>query len=88
MLRAFDIDPAHCARCEGSLAPIAINTRDDIVQRILSHAIGPGGSPAWDLGDEHMDDWVLGMDPEPPDVDAPQRGPPCDECVDPPAPDC
>jgi hypothetical protein len=30
---------------------------------------------------------VVGMDPEPPDVHVAQRGPPCDACVDPPAPD-
>jgi hypothetical protein len=71
-------------------------TRDDIVQRILSHLnlpaaptpMGPGGSPGWDLGDESTDDWVLGMDPVPPDVHVTQCGPPWDACVDPPAPDC
>jgi hypothetical protein len=68
-------------------------TRDDVVERILSHPnlpaapIGPGGSLAWDLDDERMDDWVVGMDPEPPDIDVTQRGPPCGECVDPPSPD-
>ncbi|MCU0693449.1 MAG: hypothetical protein MUF54_18820 [Polyangiaceae bacterium] len=51
------------------------------------HAV-PGGALAWDLGDERMDDWVVGMDPAPPDVHETQRGPPCDACVDPPAPDC
>ncbi|MCU0691068.1 MAG: hypothetical protein MUF54_06680 [Polyangiaceae bacterium] len=50
--------------------------------------MGPGGSLAWDLGNERMDDWVVGMGPEPPDVDETQRAPPCDACVDPPAPDC
>jgi hypothetical protein len=50
--------------------------------------MGPGGSLGWDLGDERKDDWVVGMDPEPPDVDVTQRGLPCDACVDPPAPDC
>ncbi|MCU0693450.1 MAG: hypothetical protein MUF54_18825 [Polyangiaceae bacterium] len=50
--------------------------------------MGPGGSLGWDWGDERMDDWVVGMDPEPPDVDAPQRGPLNDQGVDPPAPDC
>jgi hypothetical protein len=96
MRRTLDVDPAHCPRCEGRLEPIAIITRDEVVERILSHLnlpvapepIGPGGSLAWDLGDERMEDWVVGMDPEPPDVDVTQRGPPCDECVDPPAPDC
>jgi hypothetical protein len=96
MRRTLDIDPAHCPQCEGRLEPIAIITRDEVVERILSHLnlpaapepIGPGGSLAWDLGDERMDDWVVGMDPEPPDVHETQRGPPCDACVDPPAPDC
>jgi hypothetical protein len=37
MKRTLDIDPAHCPQCEGRLEPIAIITRDDIVQRILSH---------------------------------------------------
>ncbi|MCU0690519.1 MAG: hypothetical protein MUF54_03880, partial [Polyangiaceae bacterium] len=50
--------------------------------------IGPGGSLGRDLGDERMDDWVVGMDPEPPDVPETQRGPPCDACVDPSAPAC
>ncbi|MCU0690142.1 MAG: hypothetical protein MUF54_01945 [Polyangiaceae bacterium] len=75
---------------------MAIITRDDIVQRILSHinspaapqAIGPGGSLAWNVEHKPMDDWVLGIDSEPADVNAPQRGPPYDECVNPPAPDC
>jgi hypothetical protein len=70
--RTLDSDPAHCPRCEGRLEPIAIITRDDIVQRIplnlptAPEPMGPGGSFGWDLGDERMDDWVLGMDPEPP----------------------
>jgi hypothetical protein len=96
MRRTLDIDPAHCPQCEGRLEPIAIITRDDIVHPILSHLnlptapapIGPGGSLAWDLGDQSMGDWVVGMDPEPPELDAPQRGPPYDACVDPSAPAC
>ncbi|MCU0693907.1 MAG: hypothetical protein MUF54_21165, partial [Polyangiaceae bacterium] len=75
MKRTLDIDPARCPRCEGRLEPIASITRDDVVERIplnlpaAPEPIGPGGSLAWDLGDERMDDWVVGMDPEPPDMD-------------------
>jgi hypothetical protein len=85
MKRTLDIDPAHCPRCEGRLEPIAIITLDDIVQRIplnlpaSPEPMDPGGSMAWDLGDERMGDWVLGMDPEPPEVDVTQRSPPCDQ---------
>jgi hypothetical protein len=94
MGRTLDIDPAHCPRCEGPLEPIAIITREDIVEKTLSHVhlpmapepVGPGRSLAWEL-DEPMQDWVVGMDPEPPDVAMTQRGPPCDACVDPSAPD-
>jgi hypothetical protein len=50
--------------------------------------MGRAGSLAWDVGGEPMQDCVMGMDPEPADVDAPQQRPPCDECVAPPAPDC
>jgi hypothetical protein len=96
MRRTLHIDPALCPGCEGRLEPIAIITRDDVVERILSHLnlaaapepMGPGGSLAWDLGNERMDDRVVGMDPEPADVHETQRGTPCDACVDPPTPDC
>jgi hypothetical protein len=37
MRRTLDIDPANCSRCEGRLAPIALITREDVVERILSH---------------------------------------------------
>jgi hypothetical protein len=59
MRRTLDIDPAHCPRCEGRLEPIAIITREDIVEKILSHVhlpmapepVGPGGSLAWELNE-------------------------------------
>jgi hypothetical protein len=35
MRRTLDIDPALCPRCEGRLEPIAMITRDDVVERIL-----------------------------------------------------
>ncbi|MCU0692610.1 MAG: hypothetical protein MUF54_14515 [Polyangiaceae bacterium] len=70
----------HHARRRGGANPLNLPA--------VPESIGPGGSLAWDLGDERMDDWVVGMDPEPPDVGETQRGPPCDACVDPPAPDC
>jgi len=68
------IDPAECDRCGASLEPVAIITRDDVVQRILAHlslpvsaaAIGPGRSMAWDVSGEPMPDWAIGMDPDPP----------------------
>ena len=95
MKRTLDIDPARCARCHGRFEPIAIITRDEIISRILSHLrlpsapapLGPAGSLAYDVTGEPMGDWVVGVDPSPPDQGA--RAPPCDwDGIDPPATDC
>ena len=95
MKRTLDVDPARCTRCHGRLEPIAMITRDEIVSRILSHLrlpsapapLGPAGSLAYDVTGELVGDWVVGLDPEPPDEDA--RAPPCDcDGIDPPAPEC
>jgi hypothetical protein len=89
----LDVDPAICPRCDGRLEPLAIITNEETVRRILSSMrlpvdpapVGPGGSMAYDVRGEPMDDWVVGLDPEPPDEDA--RGPPSEwDGVDPPAP--
>lgn len=92
MRRTLDIDPAQCT-CGGKLKPIAIITREEVVQRILSHLslpsvpapVGPGRSMAFDVTGEPVGEWVVGLDPDPPD--APERGPPAWDGVDPPSPD-
>jgi hypothetical protein len=92
--RTFDIDPAECDRCRARLEPVAIITRDDVIERILAHLslpvsaapIGPGGSMAWDVTGEPIPDWAIGMDPEPPPAD--ERSPPDPwDGVDPPGPE-
>ncbi|MCU0694195.1 MAG: hypothetical protein MUF54_22610 [Polyangiaceae bacterium] len=73
MRHTLDMDPTNCPSCERRLGPIALITREDIVERIPSHLhlpaapepVGPGGSLAWDVGQEPMQDWVIGMDPQP-----------------------
>ena len=94
MRRTLGVDPAECDRCRARLEPVAIITREAVIQRILAHlslpvsaaAIGPGTTMAWDVTGEPMPDWVVGMDPEPPLAD--ERSPPAAwDGVDPPGPE-
>jgi hypothetical protein len=75
MRRTLGIDPAQCTRCDCRLKPIAIITRQDVVQKILAHLslpqqpapIGPGGSMGYDITGEPIPSWVMGVDPEAPE---------------------
>jgi hypothetical protein len=87
----FDIDILDCPNCHSRLAPVATITRQETIDRILSHLslplrpepLGPADTVAYDVTGEPMLDWVVGVDPEP---DA--RAPPSEwDGVDPPAPE-
>ena len=76
--------------CQGRLEPIAIITRQETIDRILSHLslplraerLGPADTVAYDITGEPMLDGVVGVDP----MEA--RGPPSEwDGVDPPAPE-
>ena len=93
MARTFAIDVLQCTRCSGRLEPIAVITKAETAQRILSHLRLPiasepmtdGYSVGYDVTEQPMPSWATGTDPEP-DEDA--RGPPSDyDGVDPPSPE-
>ena len=88
----FDVDVLMCPNpdCQGRLEPIAIITRQETIDRILSHLslplraerLGPADTVAYDITGEPMLDGVVGVDP----MEA--RGPPSEwDGVDPPAPE-
>ena len=90
----FDEDVLACPRCHARLEPIAVIRRQDVIERILRHLALPLAAAelthpdtvAVDVTGEPLPDWVVGVDPDPPD--AIERAPPGDwDCVDPPAPD-
>jgi len=100
--RTFGVDPSICPRCDGRLEPLAIITKPETIERILSSVtlaaaepVGPGGSPAHVVldnspsggrggEDNSLEDWVVGVDPVPPDRDA--RAPPgAFDCIDAPS---
>ncbi len=90
----FDIDVLECPRCHGRLEPIAVIRRYDVIARILQHLSMPAvpaglahpDTVAIDVTGEPLPDWVVGVDPLPPD--AVERAPPNDwDCIDAPAPD-
>jgi len=93
MKRSFDVDPLVCPSCQGTFEPIAIITRREVIDRILSHLSLPladvdlvaTDTMGHDVTGETIPDWVVGMDTE---LDFDARSPP-DEwyAVDPPAPD-
>jgi hypothetical protein len=94
MKRTFGFDPLECARCHAKMRHVALITKQHIVDRILSHLQLPLRPEqlgehvvGYDVTDEPMPGWVLGMDPDPEEPDASERGPPTDcEGVDPQAP--
>ena len=93
IMRSFEIDPLACPNCHARFEPIAIITRREVIDRILSHLSLPlaavdlvlSETVAYDVTVEPMPDWVVGMDT---DLDFDARAPP-DEwyAVDPPFPD-
>ena len=93
MARTFGLDVLQCGRCSGRLEPIAVITKTEIVERIVSHLrlplapeqLSDGHSVGYDVTEEPMPAWAIGTDPDP-EEDA--RGPPPEwDCVDPPAPE-
>jgi len=90
----FDEDVLDCPGCHARLEPIAVIRRQDVIDRILRHLALPPvpaepthpDTVGIDVTGEPLPDWVVGVDPEPPDPV--ERAPPRDwDCVDPPAPD-
>ena len=88
--RSFDFDILECTKCHARMRPVAVITRQDIVDKILVHlrlplcpaALGRGSAIGYDVTGEPIGDWVVGVDPEPD-----ERGPPSEAyCIDPPAP--
>ena len=93
MRHTFEVDPLACPSCHGTFEPIAIITRREVIDRILSHLSLPlapvdlvhSDTVAYDVTGEQMPDWVVGMDT---DLDFDARAPPNEwDAVDPPAPD-
>jgi hypothetical protein len=77
------------------MEPIAVITKQDVIERILAHLsippqpIAPGsGAIGCDVTGEPIPEWVVGVDPDPPELEVDERGPPGEAYfVDPPAPD-
>ena len=92
--RTFGFDPLECPRCHAKMRPVALITKQHVVDRILSHLRLPlrpeqldEHVAGYDVTDEPMPGWVLGIDPDPEEPDACERGPPTEcEGVDPPSP--
>jgi hypothetical protein len=91
LARTFGLDPLVCSKCQGTLRPIAVIARAEIVARILSHlrlpplsgTLSDGYSIVFDVSDQPIPDWLVATDPEPD-----ERGPPEDcDFIDPPAPE-
>ncbi len=92
--RTFHEDVLAFPRCHARLEPIAVIRQQEVIDRILPHLALPfppaqpthPDTVAVDVTGELHPDWVVGVDPDPPD--AVERVPPGDwDCVDPPAPD-
>jgi len=84
----------HVDVLEPALQQVAVIRRQDVIDRILRHLALPPvpaepthpDTVGIDVTGEPLPDWVVGVDPEPPDPV--ERAPPRDwDCVDPPAPD-
>jgi hypothetical protein len=87
----FDEDVLDCPRCHARLLPIAVIRRHDLIDRILRHLALPRvpaelthpDTVGIDVTGEPVPDWVVGVDPDPPEPV--ERAPPGDwDCVDPP----
>jgi hypothetical protein len=95
MKRTFGFDPLECIRCHAKMRPVALITNQHVAERILQHLSLPLRPEqldehlvGYDITQEPIPGWVLGMDPDPEQTDVRERGPPDDsEGVDPAAPD-
>jgi hypothetical protein len=94
LAKTFGVDALACPRCKkGRLRPVAVMTKHEIVARILSHLhlpltpeqLSDQCTIVYDVTDQPMPGWALGSDPEQPEPEADERGPPEEsEGIDPP----
>jgi hypothetical protein len=93
MRRTFGIEVLECTSCHATMRAIAVITQLNVIEMILSHVRLPlspqptvdGFSVQYEVTDEDIPDWVLGVDPEPEPC---ERGPPSQyDGVDPPSPE-
>jgi len=91
MRRTLGINVLQCPVCQATMLLLAVITKREVIDRILTHVKVPrepveGDEPAalyFDVTGEPVPSWVIGVDPEPD-----ERGPPdYDELIDPPAPE-
>ena len=92
MRRMLGIEVLQCVHCLTTMRAIAVITKAEVIDKILSHvqlAAGPqltadGYSLQYDVTGEPMPRWAMGVDPEP-DAGPEERGPPSDwDGIDPP----
>jgi len=91
MRRTLGINVLQCPVCQATMLLLAVITRREVIDRILTHVKVPREPVAadelpakyYDMTGEPVPSWVLGLDPDPD-----ERGPPTDwDLVDPPAPE-
>ena len=91
MRRTLGINVLKCPVCQMTMVLLAVITRREVIDRILTHVKVPrepveGDESAalyYDVTGEPVPSWVIGVDPDPD-----ERGPPdYDELIDPPAPE-
>ena len=91
MRRTLGINVLQCPVCQATMLLLAVITKREVIDRILTHVKVPrepveGDEPAalyFDVTGESVPAWAVGVDPDPD-----ERGPPTDwEFVDPPAPE-
>ena len=89
MKRTLGINVLQCPVCQATMLLLAVITKREVIDRILTHVKVPrepveGDEPAalyFDVTGESVPAWAVGVDPD-------ERGPPTDwEFVDPPAPE-
>lgn len=91
MRRTLGINVLQCPVCQATMLLLAVITKREVIDRILTHVKVPrepvlSDEPAvlyYDVTGEPVPAWALGVDPDPD-----ERGPPTDwDLVDPPAPE-
>ena len=89
MRRTLGINVLQCPVCQATMLLLAVITKREVIDRILTHVKVPrepvlSDEPAvlyYDVTGEPVPAWALGVDPDPD-----ERGPPTDwDLVDPPA---
>jgi len=89
MRRTLGINVLQCPACQAAMLLLAVVTKREVIDRILSHVkvarepIATDPALYYDVTGEAVPSWVIGVDPDPE-----ERGPPTDwDLVDPPAPE-